>query len=79
MINVFAVFTGKVLQTLQNTSFHKSCFLEAKLNVLGYLADLIHDGYYDTSSKRSHLISMADAHRVYIRYKTSTSHYTLIS
>ena len=34
MINVFAVFTGKVLQTLQNSSFHKRCYLEAKTNVL---------------------------------------------
>ena len=34
MINVFAVFTGKVLQTLQNSSFHKTCYLEAKTNVL---------------------------------------------
>ena len=31
MINVFAVFTGKLLQTLQNSSFHKTCYLEAKL------------------------------------------------
>ena len=30
MINVFAVFTGKLLQTLQNSSFHKTCYLEAK-------------------------------------------------
>ena len=29
MINVFAVFTGKLLQTLQNSSFHKTCYLEA--------------------------------------------------
>ena len=34
MINVFAVFTGKLLQTLQNRSFHKTCYLEAKTNVL---------------------------------------------
>ena len=34
MINVFAVFTGKLLQTLQNTSFHKTSYLEAKTNVL---------------------------------------------
>ena len=34
MINVFAVFTGKLLQTLQNSSFHKTCFLKAKTNVL---------------------------------------------
>ena len=27
MINVFAVFTGKLLQTLQNSSFHKTCYL----------------------------------------------------
>ena len=33
MINVFAVFTGK-LQTLQDSSFHKTCYLEAKTNVL---------------------------------------------
>ena len=33
MINVFAVFTGKQLQTLQNSSFHKTCYLEAKTNV----------------------------------------------
>ena len=30
MLNVFAVFTGKLLQTLQNSSFHKTCYLEAK-------------------------------------------------
>ena len=34
MINVFADFTGKLLQTLQNSSFHKTCYLEAKTNVL---------------------------------------------
>ena len=34
MINVFAVFTGKRLQTLQNISFHKTCYLDAKTNVL---------------------------------------------
>ena len=34
MINVFPVFTGKLLQTLQNSSFHKTCYLEAKTNVL---------------------------------------------
>ena len=34
MINVFAVFTGKLLQTLQNSSFHKTRFLEDKKNVL---------------------------------------------
>ena len=33
MINVFAVFTGKLLETLQNSSFHKTCFLEAKMKV----------------------------------------------
>ena len=30
MINVFAVFSAKLLQTLQNSSFHKTCYLEAK-------------------------------------------------
>ena len=30
MIKVFALFTGKLLQTLQNISFHKTCYLEAK-------------------------------------------------
>ena len=34
MINVFAVLTGKLLETLQNSSFHKTCFLKAKRNVL---------------------------------------------
>ena len=34
MINVFAVFTGKLLQTLLNSSFHKTCYVEAKTNVL---------------------------------------------
>ena len=29
MIKVFAVFTGKLLQTMQNSSFHKTCYLEA--------------------------------------------------
>ena len=33
MINVFAIFTGKLLQTLQNSTFHKTCHLEAKTNV----------------------------------------------
>ena len=28
MRNVFAGFTGKLLQTLQNSSFHKTCYLE---------------------------------------------------
>ena len=34
MINVFAVFTGKLLQTLQSSRFNKTCFLQAKTNVL---------------------------------------------
>ena len=34
MINVLAVFTGKLLQTLQKSSFHKTCYLDAKTNVL---------------------------------------------
>ena len=34
MIKVFAVFTGIQLQRLQNSSFHKTCYLEAKTNVL---------------------------------------------
>ena len=34
MIHVFAVFTGKLLETLQNSSFHKTLHLEAKTNVL---------------------------------------------
>ena len=34
MINVFAVFTGKLLQQLQISSFHKASYLEAKTNVL---------------------------------------------
>ena len=34
MLNVFAFFTAKLLQTLQNSSFHKTCYLEAKTNVL---------------------------------------------
>ena len=29
-MNVFAVFTGKLLQTLQNCSFYKTCYLQAK-------------------------------------------------
>ena len=33
-MNVFAVFTGKLLQTLQNCSFYKTCYLQAKTNVL---------------------------------------------
>ena len=33
-MKVFAVFTGKQLQTLQNSSVHKTCYLEAKTNVL---------------------------------------------
>ena len=34
MINVFAVFTGKLLETLQYSSFHKTCYIQAKTNVL---------------------------------------------
>ena len=34
MIKGFAVFTGKLQQTLQNSNFHKTCYLEAKTNVL---------------------------------------------
>ena len=34
MIKDFAVFTGQLLQRLQNSSFHKTCYLEAKTNVL---------------------------------------------
>ena len=34
MKKVFAVFTGKLLQTLQNGSYDKTCYLEAKTNVL---------------------------------------------
>ena len=34
MIKVFAFFAGKLLQTLQNSSFHKTCYLEPKTNVL---------------------------------------------
>ena len=34
MVYVFAVFTGKQLQTLQNSSFSKICYLDAKTNVL---------------------------------------------
>ena len=34
MINVFPFFTGKLLQTLQNSSFNKTYYLEAKTNVL---------------------------------------------
>ena len=34
MINVFADFTGKLLEALQNSSFRKWCYLEAKTNVL---------------------------------------------
>ena len=39
MINVLAFFfTGKLLQTLQNSSFHKMCYLEAKTNFLHIFA-----------------------------------------
>ena len=38
MVNVFPFFTGKLLQTLQNSNFHETCFLEAKTNVLHTLA-----------------------------------------
>ena len=34
MVQVFAVFNGKLLQALQNSSFHKTCYLDAKTNVL---------------------------------------------
>ena len=34
MINVFAVFAKNLLKTLQNSSFHKTCYLEAITNVL---------------------------------------------
>ena len=30
MIKVFAFFTGRQLQTLQTSSFHKTCYLDAK-------------------------------------------------
>ena len=33
MITVFAVFTEKLLQTLQNSSFYKTWYFEAKTNV----------------------------------------------
>ena len=35
MINVFAVFTGKLLQTLQNSNFHKTCYLDENTRRLG--------------------------------------------
>ena len=38
MKNVFAVFTGKLMQTLQNSSFHKTFYLEAKTNVFDKFA-----------------------------------------
>ena len=38
MINVFADFTGKLLETLQNSSFHKTSYLEAKTNALHNVA-----------------------------------------
>ena len=41
MINVFAVFTGKLLQALQNKSFHKTCYLEAKTNELHNVANAL--------------------------------------
>ena len=34
MINVFAVLSRKLLQTLQNSSFHKNCNLDSKTKVL---------------------------------------------
>ena len=34
MLNVFAVFTGKLLETLQSSSIHTTWYLEAKTNVL---------------------------------------------
>ena len=34
MIKVFAAFTGKLLQTLQKSSFNKTFYLERKTNVL---------------------------------------------
>ena len=39
MIKVFAVFTGKLLEILQNRSFHKTYFLEVKRNVLHNLSN----------------------------------------
>ena len=41
MINVFADFTLKLLQTLQYSSFHKTCYLEAKTNVLQNFANAL--------------------------------------
>ena len=41
MINDFAVLTGKLLQTLQNSSFHKTQYLEAKKNVLHNFAKVL--------------------------------------
>ena len=34
MINVFAFLTLKLLQTLQNSSFRETCYLEAQRRVL---------------------------------------------
>ena len=48
MINVFAVFTGKLLQTLQNSSFHKTCYLEAKTNVLLNFANCYFNFFYNS-------------------------------
>ena len=51
MINVFAVFTVKLLETLQNSSFHKTCYLDAKTNVLHNFALAL---YILTLSKIGH-------------------------
>ena len=41
MLNVFAVFTGKLLQTLQNRTFQKTGYLEAKTYVLHSFAQAL--------------------------------------
>ena len=33
MTNVFAAFTGKLLQTLEKSNFYEKCYLDAKKNV----------------------------------------------
>ena len=59
MINVFAVFTVKLLQTLQNSSFHKTCYLDAKTNVLHNFALAL---YWKTAANTSSLTFLKIGH-----------------
>ena len=48
MINVFAVFTGKILKTPQKSSFDKRCLLKAKTNVLHNFGNCNFNFFYNS-------------------------------